>query len=165
MWYLECPLDEQLPEPALPEGYSLRLVAGDDDIQPRATAAHQAFGSQLSFEEYWLRYQRFVDSAVYVSSLDLVTVAPEGDFSSFCIAWPDPVNHTGLFEPVGTHPNFQSQGLGRAVVTEGLHQLQKCGMARAAVCVKIDNPAAQGLYEAVGFQKQYQLYSYVKNIG
>jgi len=69
-----------------------------------------------------------------------------------------------LFEPVGTHPDFQSLGLGRAVVTEGLRKLQNWGMKRAAVCVETDNLAAQGLYKAVGFQKQYQLLTYVKTI-
>lgn len=164
MWYLERPLGEALPEPMLPNGYSLRQVRGAEDIKPRAAAAHQAFASSKPFEKYWLRYQRFADSPVYISSLDLVTVAPEGDFSSFCIAWPDPVNHVGLFEPVGTHPDFQSRGLGRAVIMEGLRQLQNWGMQRAAVCVEVTNLAAQNLYEAVGFQKQYQLYTYVKTI-
>jgi ribosomal protein S18 acetylase RimI-like enzyme len=164
MWYLEHLLEEQIPEAQLPNGYSLRQVAGDADVQPRAAAAHQAFGSCRSFEEYLPRYQRFTDSPVYDANLDLVTVTPEGDFSSFCIAWPDPVNHVGLFEPVGTHPDFQSQGLGKAVVTEGLRQLQNCGMERAAVCVEADNQKAQGLYETLGFEKQYRLYSYVKSI-
>jgi len=164
MWYLERPLNEKLPVPQLPYGYNLRQVAGNEDIKPRAAAAHRAFASRKPFNEYWPRYQRFADSPVYFSSFDLVTVAPEGDFSSFCVAWPDPVNHIGLFEPVGTHPDYQSQGLGRAVITEGLHQLQNCGMQRAAVCVEADNLAAQGLYEAVGFQKQYQLITYVKTI-
>lgn len=164
MWNLECSLEERLPEPHVPNGFGLRQVAGEEDIKPRAAAAYRAFGSRQPFDEYWPRYQRFADSPVYVSSLDLVTIAPQGDFSSFCIAWPDPVNHIGLFEPVGTHPDFQSQGLGRAVVTEGLRQLQNCGMYRASVCVETDNPAAQALYQAVGFQKTYQLLTYIKNI-
>jgi ribosomal protein S18 acetylase RimI-like enzyme len=164
MWYLERPLEAQLPKPQLPNGYSLRQVIGSQDIKPRAAAAYRTFGSQKPFDEYWPRYQRFVDSPVYASSIDLVTVAPEGDFSSFCTIWPDPVNHLGMFEPVGTHPDFQSRGLGKAVVAEGLRRLQTCGMTRAAVCVEFDNLAAQGLYQAVGFQKQYQLQTYVKNV-
>jgi ribosomal protein S18 acetylase RimI-like enzyme len=164
MWYLECRLESPIPEPHIPTGFGIRKVAGNDDIKQRAAAAHQAFGSKQSFDQYWSRYQHFVDSPVYDSSIDLVTVAPQGVFASFCIAWPDPVNHIGLFEPVGTHPNFQSQGLGKVVVTEGLRQLQNCGMQRAEVCVENSNQAALGLYQAVGFQKQYQLFTYVKTI-
>jgi len=164
MWYMERQLENLLPEAQLPDGYSLRQVSEVEDIQPRAAAAYPPFGSCQPFEEFWLRYQRFADSPVYDSSMDLVTVAPEGRFSSFCIAWPDPVNHIGLFEPVGNHPDFQSQGLRKAVVAEGLHQLQHCGMDRAAVCVEADNFADLCLYEAIGFEKQYQLYSYIKEI-
>ena len=69
-----------------------------------------------------------------------------------------------MFEPVGTHPDFQSQGLGRAVVAEGLRQLQNCGMTRASVCTEFNNLAAQSLYKAVGFQKEYQLRTYIKTI-
>jgi mycothiol synthase len=164
MWYLGRLLGERLPEVQLPNGYSLHQLVGDDDIQPWAMATYRAFGSHRPFEEYLPRYQRFTDSPVYDTSLDLVTVSPEGEFSSFCIAWPDPINHIGLFEPVGTPPNFRSQGLGRAVVTEGLRQLQNCGMQRAAVCVNTGDLVAQERYKALGFEKQYQLYSYVKNI-
>jgi ribosomal protein S18 acetylase RimI-like enzyme len=34
-----------------------------------------------------------------------------------------------MFEPVGTHPDFQGQGLGKAVMTEGLRRMQAaaCG--------------------------------------
>ena len=164
MWYLEYPLDDCIPDPQLPNGFTVRFVTGEMDVKLRAIASHGAFASKKPFQEYWPRYKRFVDSPVYGPSLDLVTVAPEGNFASFCIAWPDPVNHIGLFEPVGTHPDYQSLGLGKAVITEGLHQLRSYGMNRASVCVEVDNLTANNLYEAVGFQKQYQLCTYVKTI-
>jgi ribosomal protein S18 acetylase RimI-like enzyme len=164
MWYLEHLLREQLPQAQLPQGYSLRQIAGDEDAQPWAVVMRQAIGSPNPFDDDQPRYQRFADSPVYDASLDLVTVTPEGEFSSFCVVWPDPVSHVGLFEPVGTHPDFQSRGLGKAVVVEGLRQMQLCGMQRAAVCVEADDVAALARYEALGFEKQYQLYSYVKPI-
>jgi mycothiol synthase len=163
-WYLERSLEEPLPEPQLPDGYSLRQVVVDRDVKIRAAAAYRAFGSTKPFDDYWPRYQRFVDSPVYPSSIDLVVMAPGGDCSSFCIVWPDPVNHIGIFEPVGTHPDFQSKGLGKAVVAEGLRRLKNCGMYRAAVCAATDNQAAQRLYQAAGFQKAYQLLTYIKTI-
>jgi len=52
MWYLECPLEESVPEPQIPNGFGLRQVAGYDDIKPRAAAAYQAFGSGQPFDEY-----------------------------------------------------------------------------------------------------------------
>jgi ribosomal protein S18 acetylase RimI-like enzyme len=103
-------------------------------------------------------------SPVYNPNFDLVTVAPDGQFASFCIIWPDPVNHIGLFEPVGTHSDFQRQGLGRAVVTEGLHRLKSWGMNRAMVCAEHNNPGAFQLYEAVGFEAKHKLHTFVKRV-
>jgi mycothiol synthase len=164
MWYLERSLRTPIAEPQLPEGFTVRPIAGETEFKVRALASHDAFGSQKPFEEYWPRYQRFVHSPVYGPSLDLATLTPDQRMASFCIAWPDPVNHIGLFEPVGTHPDFRNLGLGKAVMIEGLRRLQNYGMTAAMVCVECDNQAAQELYQAVGFEKKYQLRTYVKSI-
>lgn len=164
MWYLEHPLNAHIPPLNLPNDYVVRPVQGETDIRQRAAASHNAFGSTRQFEEYWPRYQRFMRSPVYNSNFDLVTESPDGQFASFCIIWPDPINHIGLFEPVGTHSDFQRQGLGKAVVTAGLHQLKAYGMDRAMVCAQDDNPPALQLYQAVGFVKKYKLLTFIKSI-
>jgi len=61
------------------------------------------------------------------------------------------VNRVGLFEPVATHPDFQGQGLGKAVMAEGLHRMQAAGMTRAIVGFDPNNKAALALYTALGF--------------
>jgi len=164
MWYMERPLSASIPEVSLPNHYRIRPIQGEEEIFRRSTAAYNAFGSTRHFEEYWPRYQRFMRSPVYNPTFDLVTESPEGKFASFCIVWPDPVNHIGLFEPVGTHPQFQRKGLGRAVVTEGLRSLKGCGMNRAMVCAEHDNAAALQLYQAVGFEIKQKLLTYVKSL-
>jgi ribosomal protein S18 acetylase RimI-like enzyme len=87
----------------------------------------------------------------------VVAAAPDGQIGAFCIAWPDSVNRVGLFEPVGTHPDFQRKGLGKAVMHEALRRLQACGMRQAIVSTSLDNLPAIKLYEAVGFQVIDQL--------
>ena len=163
-WVLEHPLNARIPNLALPNAFMVRPIRGESDLHQRAAASHIAFGSTHPLEEYESRYQRFMRSPVYHSNFDLVTEAPDGQFPSFCIIWPDPVNRMGLFEPVGTQTHFQSLGLGRAVITEGLQRLEDCGMNRAMVCAEANNPAALKLYEAVGFQKKQQLLTYTKSI-
>lgn len=164
MWTMSCSLDDPLPETRLPRGYRVRSVSGEQEVRSRAAASHGAFGSSLAFEDYWPRMLRFMRSPVYHGDLDLVTVAPDGRFASFCIVWPDSVTKVGLFEPVGTHPDFRRKGLGKAVVVEGLRRLKARGMKQAIVCAEHDNPAARKLYESAGFRAIHKLHTFKKPI-
>jgi mycothiol synthase len=93
-----------------------------------------------------------------------VAATPEGKIGAFCIVWPDSVNQVGLFEPVGTHPDYQRKGLGRAVMLEGLRRLQQRGMSRAMVCTGEDNLPGVKLYESMGFHITNKLGHYEKTI-
>lgn len=157
-------LDAPLAEAILPAGYQVRGLAGRREVQKRAAASHAAFGSSRDFESYWPRYARFMHSPVYNPDLDIVAVAPDGQVAAFCIVWPDPVTGVGLFEPVGTHPDFQRKGLGKAVVLEGLRRLKALGMTSALVCAESDNPAAKALYESAGFKPVKRLHTYEKRL-
>ncbi len=164
MWYLEHPLNTYIPELRLPPNYTVRSIREESEILRHAAASHNAFGSTRNYEEYCKRYQRFMRSPIYNPNFDLVTETPDGQFASFCIIWPDPVNHIGLFEPVGTQTQFQRKGLGKAVVTEGLRLLKTCGMRQAMVCAEHDNPDTLQLYKSVGFKKRHKLLTYFKLI-
>jgi ribosomal protein S18 acetylase RimI-like enzyme len=154
---LEQPLAGPVDAPQLPDGFTVRSVAGEHEAALRAAASHAAFGSSRPFDVYLQNYLAFMRSPVYTPDLDLVTVAPDGRFASFCICWVDDASRVGLFEPVGTHPDFRGRGLGRAVMQEGLRRLQARGMAQAVVCAQGDNPAAQRLYESAGFRVALRL--------
>jgi GNAT superfamily N-acetyltransferase len=91
-------------------------------------------------------------SAVYDGERDLFVRAPDGRGASACTIWFDPVNAVGLFEPVGTHPDFQRQGLGKAVMAEGMRRMQAAGMRRAVVGFDPNNVAALALYTSLGFR-------------
>jgi predicted acetyltransferase len=77
--------------------------------------------------------------------------SPDGRGASACTIWFDGVNGVGLFEPVGTHPDFQGKGLGKAVMAEGLRRMKAAGMTRAIVGFDPNNVAALALYTAMGF--------------
>ena len=91
-------------------------------------------------------------SAVYDGERDLFVRSPDGRGASACTIWFDEVNGVGLFEPVGTHPAFQRQGLGKAVMTEGLRRMKSAGMRRAIVGFDPTNVAALALYTSMGFR-------------
>jgi len=101
---------------------------------------------------------------VYDPELDIIAVATDGQVGAFCIVWIDPVNQVGLFEPVGTHPDFQRNGLGRAVMLEGLRRLKQRGMKSAIVSTYEDHSLAIKLYESIGFQMVHRLGTYEKEV-
>lgn len=153
-----------LPQPVLPEGYTVRGSKGECEVIARATAQYNAFTNTVPFDRYVGRFRRFMQSPVYDPELDVLAVAPDGRVGSFCIVWPDPVSKAGLFEPVGTHPDFQRRGLGKAVMTEALRRLKERGMAWAIVSTIADNTPGVKLYESVGFHIAKRLGTYEKKL-
>ena len=162
--HLTRALESPIPPVKVAPGFTIRSCRGELEVAARACAQHGAFGSSAPFERYLERFTNFMHSPVYDPDLDIVAVAPDGQIGAFCIIWPDPLNAVGLFEPVGTHPEYQRMGLGRAVMLVGLRRLKDRGMKVAIVSTFEDNPPAIKLYESVGFQIVNRLGTYEKDV-
>jgi mycothiol synthase len=142
-------LDGSLPRPTPPDGWTVREVGGEEEWEERVEIHREVWHpSRVTLEAYRL----LRNAPSYDPSLDLVAVAPDGTFGSYCICWFDPVSRTGLFEPVGTRPAHRGKGLGKVVMLEGLRRLQELGARTAAVTAIHDNEAAIRLYNSVGFR-------------
>ncbi len=162
--HLTRELDGSIQVANLPEGFIVRGCHGEAEVTARARSQYGAFGSHAAFADYEQRFRNFIRSPVYDRDLDVVAVAKDGQVGAFCIIWTDPINKVGLFEPVGTHPDFQRKGLGRAVMLEGLKRLKERGMQSAIVSTNEDNQAGIKLYEAVGFRQANRLGTYEKEV-
>jgi mycothiol synthase len=162
--HLTCELGITLLSAPVNGEFQVRACKGEQEVASRAHAQYEAFGSNAPFEHYLKRFKKFMRSPVYCHNLDIVAANAEGEIGAFCIVWMDPVNKVGLFEPVGTHPNFQRKGLGRAVMLEGLRRMQAGGMQQAIVSTSEDNSAAIKLYESVGFRIVNRLGTYQKDV-
>lgn len=149
-------LDGDLPEVKLPEGFHIRSVSVDDAEQ-LAAVHHGAFGSKWTAEEY--REQVMVKPG-YDPAREFVAVAPDGRFAAFCVLWRDDLNGIGLFEPVGTHQDFQRRGLGRALMARGLQAMRAWGLKTAHVINEADNEASGGLYRSAGFAPKHKIVWY-----
>jgi mycothiol synthase len=147
----ERALDE-MPAVQLPEGFTVQGVRNLDDGRLRARVTHGAFQPNADWEGYAAEYAQFIGSAVYDGERDLFVRSPDGRGASACTIWFDPVNAVGLFEPVGTHPDFQGKGLGKAVMAEGMRRMKAAGMQRAVVGFDPNNAAALALYTSMGFR-------------
>ncbi len=136
--------------PELPDGYIVRDMqnASAEDIEKRVEVHRAAFApSRMTVE----KHTAVMAAPTYRSDLDLAIVAPDGSFAAFTIVWFDEANLIGMFEPLGTHPDHQRRGLGRAIIAEGLRRLAGLGAATAYVDSRADGPGSNLLYAATGF--------------
>jgi mycothiol synthase len=155
------PLNEPIPEPQFPEGYTMRHSRGLED----AAAWVDAFNR--SFIDHWNFHTRTVEahanrlrSPNYNPELDLLAIAPDGNVAGFCFCevFPEENEHTGRSEGwigmLGTCRGYRNIGLGRAMLLAGMHRLKAEGIETAALGVDAENPTgAVGLYERVGFTR------------
>ncbi len=146
---------QPLDQPTLAEGYTLRATNPDDiaDCQKIADLLNAAFRRDFHTA---MEYQNFMLKAPSIRrDLDLVAVAPNGDFAAYVgIPW-DEMNRRGIFEPVCTHPDHQRLGLAKALMQEGLLRLKGYG----AVDVTVDTGdmvPANRLYTSMGFTEAYK---------
>lgn len=137
------------PSPDLPQGWSLRPVAGEEEANDRRAASHAAFASTMPGAMHLKRYLDFMRSPVYVPERDLVALSPEGVIAAFTVWWGDP-SGIAQIEPFGTHPDFHRQGIGRALIHHALGEMRSAGMRVARVCSE-DDPRARAFYSNVGF--------------
>jgi ribosomal protein S18 acetylase RimI-like enzyme len=151
-------LDEPIPAIDLPEGFSIRSAAGFHEAEALGKVHSGAFGSNWTAEAY----RAVMESPGYILENELVVVAPNGEFAAFTINWFDDLNKTALFEPVGTHQDYQRRGLGYALMSYALHRMKRMGIQTAYVGHETDNPASKGLYYKLGFRQKYRIYSYRK---
>lgn len=151
-------LQVEIPESVLPDGFSLRSVAGEHEADALQAAHASAFGREWQPGEY-LQVMR---SPSYHVERELVVVAPDGRMAAFLVYWIDPISRSGLFEPVGCHPDFQRRGLTKALIYAGLRRMADQGMATAMVVHEAphDHPAPTALYRSVGFTPQYRSNEY-----
>ncbi|MGD2043487.1 MAG: GNAT family N-acetyltransferase, partial [Acidimicrobiia bacterium] len=142
-------LNADLPQPILPDGWTLRHLRGEEEANDRRAAAHAAFESTMPAAMHLQRYLGFMRSPEYVPERDLVAVDPDGRIASFMVWWADD-SGVAQIEPFGTHPDYHRQGIGRALIYHGLLQMKAAGMHTCRVLTD-DWRAATAFYEGVGF--------------
>jgi len=144
-------LEDPIQDVPTPMGYTLRALGDASEIPARSWLSWKAFHSDAPDADYggydW--YHRVQSAPLYRRDLDLVAVAEDGELASFCTIWFDDFTRTASFEPVGTHPNHQKKGVGKALMTEGLRRMKKLGATLATVGSY--STGAGALYASIGF--------------
>lgn len=153
-------LDEPIPDVALPDGFSIRSVAGEHEVELVAAVHDNAFRPKWAGGHY-LSVMR---TPGYEIDRELVVVAPDGRFAAYLIYWLDPISRSGLFEPVGCHADFRQRGLTKALMYEGMRRMRARGMQTAIVLHHSNNPASTALYHSAGFRPTFAITDYRKPV-
>ena len=145
-------LDRELPDPVVPDGFTLRTVRTAADFHKRV-ALHRAVWAPSRLTEEG--YRKVTSAWPYRADLDCVVEAPDGSFAAYVLCWFDEENGVGEFEPVGTHPDYRRRGLGAGVCRYALRRLQEEG-ARSAIVYgggRDEDQRSRALYESIGFRR------------
>lgn len=138
-----------LPEVILPEGFIIRPLDGENEIEQYVALHRTAFDS-TAMTAVWR--QHTLRAPLYNSTLDLVAVAPDGRLAGFCIWWYAPHLKIAQIEPMGVHPDFRQLGLSQALMNEGFRRVTAQGAEIATVETYSFSEPAIHSYEAAGFQ-------------
>jgi len=148
-------MEDPIPSAKLPPEFHVHSLGYGAEFLDRCYASGLAFhpddinqAIQNRADPSW--YHNIQRAPLYRRDLDLVVTDENGAVASFCTLWFDDVTRTGAFEPVGTIPKYQRQGLGKGLLNEGLRRLQYMGATRATVG-SYEEPAHR-LYRAAGFE-------------
>ncbi|HKV83081.1 MAG TPA: N-acetyltransferase [Ktedonobacterales bacterium] len=167
-YHMERPVDLAPKQPNIPRGFTIRPLAGMDEVDAYVDLHHAAFDSTNMTREW---REAILRSPHYTPDLDLVAVAPDGALAGFCICWLNTTARwetgpeiTGQVEPIGVAPAYQGSGLGRALMYEGVRRMAEHGAQRMFVEVDAENEAARSLYESAGFRVRETIHKYMLEV-
>ncbi len=155
-------LEAPIPDASTPEGFQIRSVRGREDFEKLAANIRIVFGHGEWFTADTL--EGIARGSFYIRDLDLVAEAPDGSIASFCTFRVDPVSRATELEPMATHPDYRGLGLAKALISEGMRRLKDHDPLLLYIDGAADNPAANSLYEATGFEKRGTYYHWSKMI-
>ena len=150
-------LREEVPEPRLPAGVTLRaFVPGRDEdewlaLNAAAFAGHPEQGTWTRGDLDQREAQPWFDPDGFLLAVR------GGRMTGFHWTKVHPPGADGLAEPtgevyvIGVHPGEQGTGLGRALTLAGLRYLRGRGLGSVMLYVDGDNTAAIRLYASLGF--------------
>jgi predicted N-acetyltransferase YhbS len=145
------------PPISLPEGFLLKSLAEDNDLAKLDHCIYRGFnhGDEPPEIDYAGRKKQ-QSMPNYRKDLNIIVVAPDGNFVAYAGLWFEATNKYAYVEPVCTDPDYRLRGLGKAAVMEGI---RRCGKLGAEVAyVGTDRP----FYQSMGFKKLFSCNCWIK---
>jgi GNAT superfamily N-acetyltransferase len=140
-------IPDPFPPPRLPPGFAVQSLAEALDWRKLDRVLWRGFNHPGEPPEDGPAVrQAMAQTPHFALDLKIVTLAPNGDFASFCGMWFEPAGRYCYLEPVATDPTYRRLGLGAAAVLEGI---RRCAALGATIAyVGTDQP----FYKSLGFE-------------
>jgi GNAT superfamily N-acetyltransferase len=134
---------------ALPAGYAVRGLETEADYSKMAALLNAAFGRDFHSEAEYRNFATLAPS--YRPDLEIVVVAPDGNFAAHAGFTAHLAESFVVVEPVCTHADHQNLGLARIAMTEGLNRCRALGIRDAYIEAWYSNPVSNHVYQQMGF--------------
>lgn len=169
---MACPLEQSFSSPSLPDGFTLRSLAEEQDLKPWVDLFNESFIDHWDHHDITVEtLRRWLKNPSYKPELSSVAMAPDGTFAAFCMGYINQEENIsnkyndGWIKLLGTRRGFRKLGLGRAMLLTGIQQLKASGVDWVKLGVDADSlTSATRLYQSVGFQIVHTWLSYAKEI-
>jgi mycothiol synthase len=167
---MEIRLDGAIPEPAWPEGITVRNLEPGRDERAFFAAKRDAFRGHwgivdTGFEYAYERHRQWIENTPGYDP-SLFRAAMDGDeIAGICFTWPscaaDP--DQGLVSHLGVRPAWRRRGIAMALLHDAFAECHRRGKTSAALGVDTENvTGATELYEKAGMRVTARYDSYVK---
>lgn len=145
------------PDTPLPDGFQLKSLADDNDLAKLDRVIWRGFDHGDEPPEIDLEKRRKQQSVPsYRKDLNIIIVAPDGNYVSYAGTWFEEKNKFAYVEPVCTDPDYRRMGFAKTALFEGI---RRCGEFGAKVAYV---SSVLPLYQAMGFSKIFTCNCWIK---
>lgn len=149
-------IPKKFPEIELPEGFKLKSLSEENDLFKLDRCLWRGF-NHPGEPEYKIKEREKMQSAPdFDKELNIIAVAPNGEYVAYSGIWMIPGYKTSYVEPVATDPDYRRMGLGKAAVLECIRRVGMRGAESAIV------ETALQFYLSIGFRPIFQRYPWKK---
>ncbi|MCD8502017.1 MAG: GNAT family N-acetyltransferase [Bacillaceae bacterium] len=143
-------MDQPFPKVDLPAGYTVMSLAEENNLKKVDRVLYRGFGHEGEPDEDGIEDRKLMQSAPnFRKDLNIVVVAPNGDYFSYAGFFLQEDIKVAYVEPVATDPDYRRLGIGSAAMLEGI---RRC-IDRGAKTVIVES--AIPFYLSLGFQPQF----------
>ncbi len=144
------PIVNPFPPITVPEGFTLKSLAEDNNLSQISRVFWRGFnhGDEPPSDDI-AGSKRMQSVPNYRKDLNIIIVAPDGNYVAYGGIWFEATNKYAYIEPVCTDPDYRRRGLGTAAVMESI---RRCGELGATVAYV---GSTQPFYQSMGFKKLF----------